>query len=95
MAFHGNIEVNSDQPALLTAEDVSGNFLCQNQSGEPVRLIGATDTTVPAADAPGLELAHGAVILNEAMTDLFPSIAAVRVFAVSLSGSGPVLVSYA
>ncbi|MBE9635792.1 hypothetical protein [Salipiger mangrovisoli] len=94
MAFHGNKDVNADEVALLTDNDVT-SITVQNQTGYTVRLIGAADATPPAADAAGLELAPGAVVLNEALADLFPGIAAVRVFAVGVTGSGRLMVSHA
>lgn len=66
----------------LTANDVTSITL-QNIGGNDVQVMGTVGAVAPAAtESPtGLVLEYGVAILNRTMADLFPGVAATRVYA--------------
>lgn len=74
----------------LTAADVSA-ITIQNKSGYTLEIAGTTGSA--PADASGvIHIPPGGLLLNELMSELWPGVAAVRVFG---RGAGQVFVSHA
>ena len=61
------------QPNLITAADAAAIFV-QNRSSAAVEVIGTADDTPPVDTSGGILLEGKGVILNEALSDLFPGV---------------------
>ena len=96
MARSTIIKVEANTWTELTAGDVT-NISLYHRGGGEVLLQGSTSSSDPTDDPQ-----HGVPLkrehygyVNEALTDLFPEIAAVRVFAYTFAGPAYVLVKHA
>lgn len=77
----------------LTDADVT-SITFQNKSGAYILVKGTTGATAPTDDDGAIRYNPGQGELNTALSDLFPGIAAVRVYAYAPNGA-EVLVSHA
>lgn len=97
MARSDIISVPAGQWVELTAGDVT-NISLYHRGGGEILLSGSTSSTAPARseaeNGVPLKREHFGFV-NEALTSLFPEIAAVRVFAWTNQGPARVLVKHA
>ena len=94
MAFHDYVQVAAgDVPTLVTAEDVTAITLQNTLSGD-LKVFGTVGAVAPDPADVGLVLVPGGVILGEALTDLFPGVAATRIYVWGFTLSGRVVVSH-
>jgi hypothetical protein len=84
-AQNTTISVAAGTWTQLTDANVT-SITFQNKSGYPVFVHGTTDTTAPTSLAGAIRYNPGQGERNVALADLFPGIAAVRVWAFSESG---------
>ena len=94
MALNTDVAVPSGAWTQLTANDVTA-ITVQNKNVSPVFIKG-TVGAVPPTDATGaivLEALKG--VQNTLLSDLWPGIAATRVYAFSPVGTAAVMVSHA
>jgi hypothetical protein len=76
----------------LTDANVS-SITFQNKSGDYILVKGTTNTTAPTDDDGAIRYNAGQGERNSRLTDLFPGISAVRVFAYAIRGA-TVMVSH-
>jgi hypothetical protein len=94
MAQNTTLPVPARTWTQITDADVS-SITFQNASGYGIQIKGTTDATTPTDDAGTVIYGPGQGERNVALSDLFPGIAAVRVWAYIRAGNGEVMVSHA
>lgn len=92
MAQNTTVNVPAGAWTQLTDADVT-SITFQNQGGYHVLVKGTTGTTAPTSPAGAVRYNPGQGERNVAMSDLFPGISAVRVWAYC-DQSVPILVSH-
>ena len=93
MAQNTTIPLTQGQWTQLTDADVS-SITFQNTGGYHILIKGTTDATAPTSAAGAIRANPGQGELNVLMADLFPGIAAKRLWALSSQAVG-VFVSHA
>lgn len=93
MARHTTIDLTADTWTQLTSADVTA-ITFQNVSGGALLVKGAADATAPTDDVAAVLYGPLEGERAAALADLFPGIAAKRVYGKSSSG-GKVMVSHA
>lgn len=94
MARNTNLTIPSGQWTQLTADDAS-KVTFMNIGGAKLYIAGTTSATEPNRDAAKLELDVGDGTIGSNLSDLFPGIAAVRLWATPVSSySGEISVSH-
>lgn len=74
----------------LTDSDVT-SITIQNIGGSKVMLKGTTSATAPTDDSGAIHLGAGQALINEFLSDLWPGVASVRVYAKSQYGTQAVV----
>ncbi len=93
MAQNTSIELTANTWTQLTDANVT-SITFQNGCSNSVLIKGTASAVAPTDDAGSISYAPGQGELNTALADLFPGVAAVRVYAYS-DVNGEVMVSHA
>ena len=95
MARNEHQEISAGDPLLITINDVA-SITVQNQSAdEQLRLWGAIGETPPDPTKDFVILPPGQMFLDVALSELFPGVAANRVYAASERRNVKAFISHA
>ncbi len=94
MAQNLNIALPKETWTLLTDANIT-SLTFQNIGQEDIIVMGTTGTTAPTDTNDGIRYLPGFGEANKSLSDLFPGITAVRVYAYAVAVAGGAFVSHA